>query len=77
LNLNPEISTSLKIIHTINEHLAEAQCNHNITQIMKEAINFEGHEKGLDVTSIQNQQNTTVQSAGEPIDIASNKQRAN
>jgi hypothetical protein len=73
--LNSEISTSLKIIHTINQHLAEIQCNHNITQIMQEAINLEG-QQGLDVTSIQNQ-NSRVQSAGEPIDIDSNRQSTN
>jgi hypothetical protein len=75
--LNSEISTSLKIIHTINEHLAEAQCTHDIQQIMKEAMNFEGRDEGLDVTSIQNQ-NRTVQSVGEqPIDISNNRQTAN
>jgi hypothetical protein len=38
-------------------------------------MNFEA-QKGLDVTSIQNQ-NSRVQSAGELIDNASNRQPAN
>ena len=40
--MNPEISTSLKIVRPIRAHLAEQQCTHDIKQIMKEAINLEG-----------------------------------
>ena len=72
--MNPEIFTSLKIIRTIRAHLAEQQCTHDIKQIMKEAMNFE--IEGLEVTTFQNQ-DSKVQSAGEPIDIASNRQTTN
>ena len=75
--MNPEISTSLKIIRIIRSHLAEPQCTHNIQQIMIEAMNFEAQE-GLVVTSNQNQQDdATVQSAGEQIDNAINRQTTN
>lgn len=68
----------LDILTTINRHLKEApQCTHNIKQIVREAMNFDFEgQKALDVCSIQNQK-SRVQSAGEPIDIASNRQSTN
>ena len=76
IQINAQIQIGMYILRAINNHLAEPNgCRHTIMEIMKEAVNFEG-QVGLDVTSIQNQ-NTRVQSAGELIDIASNRQRAN
>ncbi len=78
VNINAQIQTGMYILRAINNHLAEPNgCKHTIMEIMKEAMNFEAQE-GLVVTTNQNQQDTTtVQSAGEPIDIDINRQTTN
>jgi hypothetical protein len=77
IQINAQIQIGMYILRAINNHLAEPNgCRHTIMEIMKEAVNFEA-QVGLDVTSIQNQKSSGVQSAGELIDIDINRQTTN